>query len=124
MPAGPCRFTVLNPAQDNAAQPSVPSHSGTLHNNRSIGKRLHCGVHSILLAADIEVAGLQALDEEVRRAATVVKVPHHGARSSLDRSWLGHLHPRYAVISARRGNPYGHPVSRVLQAYEDLKGIF
>lgn len=121
--AGPCRFTVLNPARNNAVQPSVSSHSGTLLNNRSIATRLQCGIHSILFAADIEVAGLQALDEEGRRAVTVLKVPHHGARSSLDRSWLGQLHPRYAVISVGRDNPYGHPVSPVLQAYEDLRVI-
>jgi competence protein ComEC len=50
---------------------------------------------------------------------TVLKVPHHGARSSLDFNWIQQLHPQYAVVSVGAANPYGHPVESVLQAYQD-----
>jgi competence protein ComEC len=51
-----------------------------------------------------------------------VKVPHHGAGSSLQRDWLDRVNPRYAVISVGRHNAYGHPSSGVVEAYAD-RGI-
>jgi competence protein ComEC len=74
-----------------------------------------------LFAADIELDGLRGLDDEGRQPVTVVKVPHHGARSSLDREWIGQIRPRYAVISAGRANSYGHPTAEVLHAYADAQ---
>jgi competence protein ComEC len=93
--------------------------TGTLLNNLSIVSRLQCGLSSILFAADIETGGLRRLDKDGYQPVTVLKVPHHGARSSLDPDWLRQLHPRYAIVSAGAANPYGHPAESVLQAYED-----
>ena len=83
--------------------------------------RVQCGQHSILFAADIEVDGLHQLAVEGRQPVTLLKVPHHGARSSLDQAWIQQLHPQYAIISVGAGNSYGHPGQSVLQAYADLK---
>jgi competence protein ComEC len=118
LPSGPCRLAILNPIQNGQPDGSGDAQNGTTLNNQSIVSRLQCGVHSILFTADVEVAGLRALGEEGRRPVTLVKVPHHGARSSLDDDWLVRLQPRYAVVSAGRGNPYGHPTAAVLRAYE------
>ena len=112
-------MTILNPPESASGERAPQRLSGTVLNNRSIVSRVQCGTHSILFAADIEVEGLRRLGEEGRRPVTVLKVPHHGARSSLDREWLGQIRPQYAVISAGRSNPYEHPVSDVLQAYAD-----
>lgn len=60
-------------------------------------------------------------DEESAQA-DVLKVPHHGARSSLQHDWLDRVSPRYAVISVGRHNAYGHPAEAVVQAYAD-RGI-
>jgi len=49
----------------------------------------------------------------------VIKVPHHGARSSLDRQWVAQTRAETAVISVGRTNPYGHPAPEVLAAYGD-----
>ncbi|MBH0180912.1 MAG: DNA internalization-related competence protein ComEC/Rec2 [Nitrospira sp.] len=121
--SGPCTLTILNPPEGASGERVLQRLSGTVLNNQSIVSRVQCGVHSILFAADIEVDGLRRLGEEGRRPVTVVKVPHHGARSSLDREWIGQIRPHYAVISAGRSNPYGHPVLDVLEAYanEDIR---
>jgi len=119
LPTGPCRLKILNPSEGDPGTRPVLRQSGTALNNRSIVTRLRCGQHSVLFAADIEVAGLQELGEEGRQPVTFLKVPHHGARSSLDHDWIGRLEPEYAVISVGRDNPYGHPVAAVIQAYED-----
>ena len=121
LPNGPCRLKILNPSEEDRATVPDWRQSGTALNNGSIAARLQCGEHSVLFAADIEVAGLRQLGEEGRQPVTLLKVPHHGARSSLDREWLGLLRPEYAVISVGRNNPYGHPMPAVLEAYEDQK---
>jgi competence protein ComEC len=51
---------------------------------------------------------------------TVLKVPHHGARSSLARDWIALIRPRYAVFSVGRHNSYGHPVPDVVEAYSAI----
>lgn len=115
---GPCRLTILNPSRDLEGERSAPRLDGTSLNNQSIVSRLQCGTQAIVFAADIEIDGLRRLGKEGRQPVAVVKVPHHGARSSLDREWIGQIRPRYAVISAGRANSYGHPTADVLQAYE------
>jgi len=48
----------------------------------------------------------------------VVKVPHHGGRSSLNAEWIAEAPPEAAVISVGRVNAYGHPTDPVLDAFE------
>lgn len=120
LPSGPCHLTILNPSAQSLRVDTVHLHSGTSLNNQSIVSRLQCGAHAILFAADIEAGGLTRLTLDGRRPVRVLKVPHHGALSSLDRDWIRQLNPRYAIISVGAGNPYGHPVQAVLQAYADL----
>mgnify|MGYP001201329017 CR=1 FL=1 len=117
--SGQCRLSILNPPETSVARESTQTPTGTLLNNLSIVSRLQCGTSSILFAADIETAGLKRLNEGVSQPVTVLKVPHHGARSSLDVDWIQQIHPRYAVISVGAANPYGHPVESVLHAYQD-----
>jgi competence protein ComEC len=117
--AGQCRLSILSPPETSVARESTRPPTGTLLNNLSIVSRLQCGTKSILFAADIETAGFRQLNEEGYQPVTVLKVPHHGARSSLDPDWLRRLHPQYAVVSVGATNPYGHPVESVLQAYRD-----
>ncbi|MBS0150515.1 MAG: DNA internalization-related competence protein ComEC/Rec2 [Nitrospira sp.] len=117
--SGPCRLSILNPQQDVRPTGSTSLHTGTELNNRSIVSRLDCGAHSILFAADIEAGGLRQLPESGHQPVTVLKVPHHGARSSLDQGWIRLIHPQYAIISVGATNPYGHPAPAVLRTYEE-----
>ncbi|MBX3330502.1 MAG: DNA internalization-related competence protein ComEC/Rec2 [Nitrospira sp.] len=119
--SGQCRLSILNPPETSVIRESTQSHTGTLLNNLSIVSRLRCGIYSVLFSADIETAGLRRLNEEGYQPVTVLKVPHHGARSSLDPDWLRQLHPQYAVISVGAANPYGHPMESVLETYQDQR---
>ena len=111
---GPCRLISLNPSRDH------PSGETNL-NNRSVVLSLTCGPHSILLTADVEVEALnRLLDHPGVQSATVVKIPHHGAKSSLNRRWIRQLRAKTAVVSAGEGNRYGHPAQAVLRAYRHM----
>jgi competence protein ComEC len=118
--SGACRMVVLNPpAVEN---PDLPLQEGRLDghrlNNRSVVTRLTCGIRTMLFAADVERDGLSRMVPSASQGPIdVLKVPHHGAVSSLNREWLATLHPQYAVFSAGRHNPYRHPAAAVLDAY-------
>jgi competence protein ComEC len=49
----------------------------------------------------------------------VIKVPHHGSATSSSEMFLSALRPDVAVISAGRGNAFGHPVVSVLERYRN-----
>lgn len=117
---GPCGLVSLNPplAENDAALNDL---RGSELNNLSVVLSLTCGKHSILLTADAEVEALAGLiDHPLAESATVVKIPHHGAKSSLNRQWIQQLNAKTAVVSAGQGNRYGHPAQAVLQAYDHM----
>jgi competence protein ComEC len=53
-------------------------------------------------------------------AATVLKVPHHGSKTSSTAAFLGAVAPRAAVVSAGAANPFGHPAPEVLGRLEGI----
>ena len=114
---GPCRLISLNPPLAAHARSFV----GTGRNNWSVVLSLTCGPHSILLTADAEVEALnRLLGHAGVQAATVVKIPHHGSKSSLNHRWIQQLRAKTAVVSAGKGNWYGHPAQAVLRAYRHM----
>ena len=85
-------------------------------NDEAIVLRVEYGLASFLLASDIEAAREQALVASgAPIAATVLKVAHHGSRTSSTPAFLGAVGPAVAVISVGPRNPYGHPDPGVLE---------
>ncbi|HEY0143609.1 MAG TPA: DNA internalization-related competence protein ComEC/Rec2 [Thermoanaerobaculia bacterium] len=83
-------------------------------NNASIVLHARAGGRSILLTGDAErEAELWLADRDLR--ADVLKVAHHGSRSSTTRLFLDAVRPRVAVISCGRENQFGHPHESVLE---------
>ena len=79
-------------------------------NARSLVFRICYGEIAILLTGDITSVTEDFLirsGQECR--AQVLKVPHHGSRTSCDPVWLDHVRPDLAVISCGLRNPFGHP---------------
>ncbi|HKR63263.1 MAG TPA: DNA internalization-related competence protein ComEC/Rec2 [Thermoanaerobaculia bacterium] len=84
-------------------------------NNASIVLRVTAGGRRFLLTGDIErEAELDFADRDLR--VDVLKVPHHGSRTSTSQTLLDHVAPRFAVISCGRRNLFGHPHADVLGA--------
>ncbi|HEX7808530.1 MAG TPA: MBL fold metallo-hydrolase, partial [Thermoanaerobaculia bacterium] len=73
------------------------------------------GGRTFLLTGDIEKeAELTLADRDLH--ADVLKVAHHGSRTSSSASFLALVQPRIAVISCGRRNLFGHPHPAVLDA--------
>jgi competence protein ComEC len=51
--------------------------------------------------------------------ADVLKVGHHGSRTSTTPRFLGAVRPRLALVSVGAHNAYGHPSPEVMQALRD-----
>jgi competence protein ComEC len=84
-------------------------------NDESLVLRVAFAGHSVLLPGDVEAAGEAALVRGMPRA-DVLKIAHHGSRTSSSQAFLAAVAPTIAVISCGSPNPYGHPHPNVLRA--------
>lgn len=64
----------------------------------------------ILNTGDLEEEQeLQLMDWESDLSATILKVGHHGSKTSSSLAFLGRVSPTFAAISVGASNTYGHP---------------
>ena len=61
----------------------------------------------------IEKYNLQNID--------VLKVGHHGSKTSYSKEFINEINPKYSIISVGKNNRYGHPDKEVLNTLEDSK---
>jgi competence protein ComEC len=103
---GGVRIDFANPSADGVARST---------NDNSVVLYLHFGRFSALLTGDLERDGeLGLLARSPSVNALLLKVAHHGSRSATLDSFLTQVRPRWAVLSAGRNNPFGHPAREVL----------
>ena len=78
--------------------------------------KLRYGSTSVLFMGDAErIVEYKLLFSGVNLAADVLKIGHHGSKTSSSQALLDAVHPRYAVISVGRKNRYGHPHQEVVE---------
>nr|WP_092068566.1 DNA internalization-related competence protein ComEC/Rec2 [Dendrosporobacter quercicolus]NSL47142.1 DNA internalization-related competence protein ComEC/Rec2 [Dendrosporobacter quercicolus DSM 1736]SDL77830.1 competence protein ComEC [Dendrosporobacter quercicolus] len=95
---------------------AVDSKAARFDNEASNVIRISYGKHSFLITGDLERPGEEAvLAAGTPIASTVLKVGHHGAKTSTSPAFLQLVAPEYAVISAGAGNRFGHPHPEILQ---------
>lgn len=92
-------------------------------NNTSIVSRLRYGKTSFLLMADAESpTEKELISKGFMLAADVLKIGHHGSRTSSSEEFLKAVMPGLAIISVGKKNRYGHPTATVLERLKS-KGI-
>ncbi len=50
----------------------------------------------------------------------VLKVGHHGSKTSSSREFVLQIRPEISLISCGKNNRFGHPHNEILQLFEDL----
>jgi competence protein ComEC len=108
------KLEVLNP--DDAAVNSDDT------NDASIVIKLTYGATSFLLTGDAEMPANKAmLDHGFDVRSMVLKLGHHGSRTSTNEDWLNHVQPQLGIISVGKDNSFGHPHPEVIAALNKLK---
>lgn len=89
-------------------------------NNDSLALRITYGRRSFLLTGDLEAAvERELLEAGAALTADVLKVAHHGSRTSTTPEFLAAVNPSIAVISAGFENAFNHPHPDVLRRLEN-----
>lgn len=88
-------------------------------NNDSLVLELAYGRGTALLEGDAEAPSEQAMLAAGRvQPAVLLKVGHHGSRSSSIPEFLAAVRPAEAAISCGRHNPFGHPRMEVVDEFD------
>lgn len=95
-------------------------------NNNSIICKLYYKNFSMLFTGDIEeIAEKQILQEYKDNlqllSSTILKVAHHGSKSSSTQEFLENVKPKYVLIGVGANNNFGHPNDGVIERLKSLR---
>ncbi|MFN3550471.1 MAG: ComEC/Rec2 family competence protein [Endomicrobiia bacterium] len=92
-------------------------------NNSSLVFKLLYKNFSILFTGDIEIEAENYLCSRYKNEikSTILKVPHHGSRTSSSRRFIKTVSAEAAVIMCGRNNLFGHPHQEVISRYLKFK---
>jgi len=97
--------------------PSVNPNAAS-RNNDSIVLRLQLDERALLLTGDIEMAGESAMLQAHENVdADVIKVAHHGSKTSSTAPLIAAVRARFAVISVGQTSIFGHPNKEVVERW-------
>jgi len=103
-------FNVLHPSENLEGQEFKDS------NNTSVIAKLIFGENSFLFTGDAYKSTEQELiDRGVDLNSDVLKVGHHGSKTSSSEEFVKEVSPEIAVISVGKDNQYGHPCPETLE---------
>jgi len=98
------------------------SNPGEPVNNDSLVMRMQYGKSSVLLEGDAEAPSERAMLAHGRVAAvTLLKIGHHGSRTSTTQEFLNAAAPKDAVVSVGLGNTFGHPRYEVIERIAEAR---
>lgn len=93
-------------------------------NNNSLVCKLIYKNFSMLFTGDIEeIAEKAILSKYVNKQevlnADILKVAHHGSKTSSIKEFINAVSPKYAVIGVGKDNKFGHPSEKTLETLND-----
>lgn len=93
-------------------------------NNNSLVCKLIYKNFSMLFTGDIEeIAEKVILSKYVNKTellnADILKVAHHGSKTSSIKEFINTVSPKYAVIGVGKDNKFGHPSEKTLETLND-----
>jgi competence protein ComEC len=111
---GDARLLVLHPAPPDWERQRV-------RNDDSVVIQILFHDVALLLTGDIGADIERAIVPKLAPARVrILKVAHHGSRTSTSRELLDAWRPQIALISCGRGNPFGHPAPDVIARLEAI----
>jgi competence protein ComEC len=115
---GDAELEVIHPSRRFRDQQSK---AYAAENNRSLVIKIKSGGAALLFTGDIGKYAEESLVRSLRDLrCDLLKIPHHGSKSSSSDAFVEQTAPHIAVVSAGRGNPYRHPSNITLLRYERI----
>lgn len=108
--AGALRLRVLSPFENKSGVSFKNPHDA------NVSVKLIYGKISVLLTGDAEkmIEHRLLYEHPEILSSDILKVGHHGSKTSTTKEFLAAVSPKIAVISAGKKNRYGHPKQEVL----------
>ena len=98
--------------------------SGDYDNENDNSSVIHTELndYKFLFMGDAGVEVEKALIEKYSlKDIDVLKVGHHGSRTSSSKNFIDDINPKYSIISVGKNNRYGHPNKEVLNTLDNSK---
>ena len=90
-------------------------------NNTSIVTQLIYKDFELLLTGDIEKkVEKELVNSEINLVSDILKISHHGSKTSSTKGFISAVNPIVAVIQAGKDNSYGHPHKSVLDTLSNI----
>ena len=114
--------TVIGGAAIRVLHPSPPDwERPRVRNDDSLVLEVRYGDAAVLLLGDVGVAVERSILAQLTPARIrILKVAHHGSRTSTSLELVERWRPQIAVISCGRGNTFGHPAPEVISRLESI----
>lgn len=97
-------------------------------NNNSLVCKIVYKNFSCIFTGDIEKVAEQAILQGYKNTdklkATILKVAHHGSKTSSTEEFLKAVKPKIAIIGVGKNNTFGHPNKDVLKRIEEGSKIY
>lgn len=92
-------------------------------NDASIVTKLVYGSTTVMLTGDSpsKIEKQLIVSDGKNLQSTILKVGHHGSKTSTSEVFVENVDPQYAIISAGKDNRYGHPNEQVLDILDKYK---
>ena len=95
--------------------------TATGENEMSNLYRVSYGKASVLVTGDMTKEDeLKLVEKNADLRATILKVGHHGSKTSSAKAFLQAVHPKFALISVGADNSFGHPNADTLKNLEEI----
>ena len=95
-------------------------------NNNSLVLKLNYKAFSCLFTGDVEEIAENKMLQEYKNNeeifnSVILKVAHHGSKTSSTEKFLNAVKPKFALIGVGEDNNFGHPNSYVIERIKSLR---
>ncbi|HBM3931556.1 TPA: MBL fold metallo-hydrolase, partial [Listeria innocua] len=99
-----------------------PNEMGEGGNDDSIVLKAILDNKTWIFTGDLEASGEKALlDKSIK--ADILKVGHHGSKTSTSKAFVNQVKPTYAIISCGLKNRFGHPHKETIDTLEEAEAM-
>lgn len=113
-----CYFDIISPSSNLIS-------NNALNNNSIVSKFCYKNEFTMLLTGDIEEIAEKQIVEKYKGTnilnSTILKVAHHGSKTSSPLEFLEQVKPKIALIGVGKKNNFGHPSKTTIEKLEKLR---